>query len=150
MRDALGGVVVLVIITVFIVVALGYAAFTVNYAKAFRMKNKIVSSYEGYNGNCGSSTKCLEEIKSFAKEIGYARIKAGTLNCPKGSKGVDGYYCVKKTKVKRECYSGTCAINDIPVKYYYTITTHINIDIPIIDKIFDFRFFYITGDTKAV
>jgi hypothetical protein len=42
MRDAMGGSVALVIIVVFIVIALGYMAFNVNYTKAFNMKNKII------------------------------------------------------------------------------------------------------------
>ena len=43
MRDSLGGAVNIIIIVVFIVIALGYMAFNVNYTKAFRMKNKIIS-----------------------------------------------------------------------------------------------------------
>ena len=43
MRDALGGSVTIVIIVVFIVIVLGYLAFNVNYTKAFRMKDKIIS-----------------------------------------------------------------------------------------------------------
>ena len=46
MRDSIGGSVVLIIIVVFIVVALGYMAFNVNYTKAFRMKNKVIAVYE--------------------------------------------------------------------------------------------------------
>ena len=57
MRDAMGGTVVLVIIVVFIVVTLGYMAFNVNYTKAFRMKNKIISVYEDYKGDCQSDCR---------------------------------------------------------------------------------------------
>ena len=51
MRDAFGGAVNIYIIVVFIVFALGYMAFNVNYTKAFRMKDKIVALYEKYNGD---------------------------------------------------------------------------------------------------
>ena len=67
MRDALGGTVVLMIIVIFIVFALGYMAFNVNYTKAFRMKNKIISVYEDYKGNC-SSSECQKAITDYAKD----------------------------------------------------------------------------------
>ncbi|MBO4731371.1 MAG: hypothetical protein J5597_01005 [Spirochaetaceae bacterium] len=63
MRDAMGGSVALVIIVVFIVIALGYMAFNVNYTKAFRMKNKIISVYEKYEGKCEEN--CEKEIKDY-------------------------------------------------------------------------------------
>ena len=50
MRDSIGGTVILVIIMVFMVFAIAYLAYNVNYQKAFRMKNKIISIYEKYNG----------------------------------------------------------------------------------------------------
>ena len=46
MRDGIGSVVMITIIIVFIVAASSYLAFNVNYTKAFRMKNKIISIYE--------------------------------------------------------------------------------------------------------
>ena len=45
MRDAFGGVANLVIIVVFLTLVSGYLAFNVNYTKAFRVKNKIISLY---------------------------------------------------------------------------------------------------------
>lgn len=46
MRDAIGGVVNIQIILVFIVIVSGYLAFSVNYTKAFRVKNKIITTLE--------------------------------------------------------------------------------------------------------
>ena len=46
MRDALGGTVNVVIIVMFIVIALGYITFNINYTKAFRVNDKIVSLYK--------------------------------------------------------------------------------------------------------
>ena len=43
MRDALGGIVNITIIVVFLVIVSGYLAFNVNYTKAFRVKNKIIT-----------------------------------------------------------------------------------------------------------
>ena len=38
---------------------------------------------------------------------------------------------------------------DIKPKKYYKIVTKINLQIPIISNIFDFKFFYIYGNTKS-
>ena len=54
MRDAFGGLMNMVIIIVFLVLVSGYLAFNVNYTKAFRVKNKIITTIEQYEGNCGN------------------------------------------------------------------------------------------------
>ena len=46
MRDAIGGVVNITIIVTFLVIVSGYLAFNVNYTKAFRVKNKIITTIE--------------------------------------------------------------------------------------------------------
>ena len=144
MRDSMGGSVVLVIIVVFIVIALGYMAFNVNYTKAFRMKNKIISVYEDYDGECLS--ECQKRINEYAKTIGYSVGKK--INCPNGFDGQNGIYCYKKfTYVNREY--GENVVNDLKEKHYYRIITKINVEIPIINNILDLKIFYITGDTKT-
>lgn len=145
MRDAMGGSVALVIIVVFIVIALGYMAFNVNYTKAFRMKNKIISVYEKYEGKCEEN--CEKEIKDYADTIGYSM--GDGLTC------ADDYelskynlYCSKKISVNYGDESKDI-IHDLKPKVYYRIITKINIEIPIINNMLDLKFFYITGDTKS-
>ncbi len=157
MRDALGGTVTLMIIVVFIVFALGYMAFNVNYTKAFRMKNKIISVYEDYKGDC-SSTECQNTITNYARTIGYTTDLS--MSCPSGFEKVKGMYCVRETVVnsdkqyssishiKKSGRSGV-SLSDIKTKHYFTIITKINIQIPVINNIMDLQFFNIRGDTKT-
>lgn len=144
MRDAMGGSVALVIIVVFIVFALGYMAFNVNYTKAFRMKNKIISVYEDYNGKCLSD--CESAIKNYAKTIGYS--SGNDLNCPSGYSPSNGLYCYKKVNAS-DAVPTEGVINDTKTKSYYRIITKINVEVPIINNILDLKIFYITGDTKS-
>ena len=152
MRDASGGSVVLSIIVVFIVFALGYMAFNVNYMKAFRMKNKVISVYEDFNGNCNSH--CSDAIKTYANQIGY---KFAQMSCHSGYTSKDDSYCIKTVDVAAKESSSSWAsikkgdvrLSDINGKYYYKIITKINISIPGIDWVFDNRVFYITGETKT-
>ena len=145
MRDAMGGSVALVIIVVFIVIALGYMAFNVNYTKAFRMKNKIISVYEDYDGECLSD--CRNAIKEYSKTIGYS--SGNNMNCPSGFKNIDDLYCVNELKYLNRTSDRSGLIDDMKDKRYYRIITKINIEIPIINNILDLKIFYITGDTKT-
>ena len=87
MRDAFGGLMNMVIIIVFLVLVSGYLAFNVNYTKAFRVKNKIITTIEQYEGNCGNeNSACNQEIISYMKELGY---NADT------NMRIDGYECQK-------------------------------------------------------
>lgn len=150
MRDALGGTVVLSIIIVFIVIALGYMAFNVNYMKAFNMKNKVISVYEAYDGDCVED--CQKKIQEYSKKIGYTM---GQMTCHEMELDPNHIYCAKEVDASNE--RGQSDIqklkgngsSDIKERYYYKITTKINIEIPVISRIFDFRLFEITGDTKV-
>ena len=148
MRDAMGGSVALVIIVVFIVIALGYMAFNVNYTKAFRMKNKIISVYEDYEGKCFKESKgaCRDAIVSYAKTLGYSG--GSGMSCPTGYTNVDNLYCYKRIESSVNI-SGDGIVEDTRIKGYYRIITKINVEIPIINNILDLKIFYITGDTKS-
>ena len=151
MRDSSGGVVVLAIIVVFITFVSAYMAFNVNYTKAFRMKNKIISEYEKANGNCPSGSDCYSNIQAYAHEIGYEPSR-NSFHCPDD----DNYsmdsshhlYCYKEVQVKSR--SDKDSINDRVDGKYYRIVTKINIEIPIIDNVFDLDVFKISGDTKTM
>lgn len=138
MRDALGGTVVITIIVIFIVFVSAYLAFNVNYTKAFKMKNKIISTYEEYNGECDKSTECKTIIKEYAESIGYKP----KLNCGGYDRDSNGLYCFKEMSVNK----GAC---DEGSKKYYKIQTKIDIRIPIIDNILGLQVFAISGDTKV-
>lgn len=150
MRDALGGTVTIVIIVSFIVIVLGYLAFNVNYTKAFRMKDKIITLYEDYDGNCDS--ECKAEINNYAGEIGYdPDIESCPADFGSGNNlanvGYLGEYCFLDIKVNN---SNDAVFMDGKEKHFYRVATRINIDIPVIRYfIGDIRAFWIYGDTKT-
>lgn len=77
MREAIGATWIFGIVIVFIVLFTGYLAFSVNYAKAFTIKDKIVDIIEKYNGpgkkNSSSFTgPVLNEINAEMKSIRYS------------------------------------------------------------------------------
>lgn len=69
MREAVGATWILGIVLAFIALFSGYLAFSVNYSKAFRMKDGIVDRIEKHSG---PSTEAINEINEFMNEIGYS------------------------------------------------------------------------------
>lgn len=149
MRDAFGGVANLVIIVVFLALVSGYLAFNVNYTKAFRVKNKIISVFEQYEGNCDVDTispnTCNGEIKAYMDSLGY--------DAPYFDLSHEGYkcrygYCYKKVDVNTASLGSA---DDTKQRAYFKIVTQINIDIPVINKILPgLKIFQISGDTKPI
>lgn len=146
MRDAFGGVVNMVIIVVFLVIVSGYLAFNVNYTKAFRVKNKIITTIEQYEGNCSSiNGACDQAITSYMREIGYS-IQSGF--------SLDGYncrngYCIQE--VNAENNEDPSIVLEGSDKVYYKVVTVIYIDIPIINKIMpNLKMFQVSGTTKVI
>ena len=147
MRDAYGGVVSIAIVVVFLVLVSGYLAFNVNYTKAFRLKNKIISVLEEYEGAGyesivdGCSGGICSDINSYASQIGYnvASISAPndgkTWNCNRSV----GYCVAMNVKTSTEKKS-----------YYFDVVTQININIPIINNIMGLRIFQIRGSTRTM
>lgn len=148
MNDGIGSATTLTIIVAFVAVVSSYMAFNVNYTKAFRMKNKIVDNYNKYGISCRStSSECYRQIVAYANELGY---KPRKVLCPAPDKNslVDpssnDYYCaIPHPKEKDED-----AVSDANY-VYYSITTTIDIDIPIVRNVFGLRLLTITGDTKT-
>ncbi len=141
MRDAFGGIVNLSIIVIFLVLVCGYLAFNVNYTKAFRVKNYIITSIEQYEGNCDPGTTCNQKITEYIKKVGY--------NAPNFS--LDGYTCTRGYCYKEFQASGSDSVNEHNQQYYYNVVTQINIDIPIINKIMPgLRIFQVSGNTKLI
>lgn len=139
MRDALGGTVNLVIIVMFIVIALSYMAFNVNYMKAYRMKNKIVDSYNDFDGQCDSN--CIAEIQEYASEIGYHPQQVA---CPEGYNPNNVFtYCTQEVNRSID------GVEPVEMRYY-RIATKIDFDFPIIRNILgNLNYFWIKGDTKV-
>ena len=143
MRDAFGGIVNIAFVLAFIVIVSGYLAFNLNYTKAFRVKNKIITTLEQYEGRCAVGSTCDNQIVSYMRSLGYN--SPSSFECPDGSTKQSGY-CIQKVLA----YSNTGSI-ERSEKFYFKVTTVINIDIPIINKILPrLKVFQVSGNTKLL
>lgn len=154
MNEGVGSSTILIIIVVFIVFVFGYIAFNVNYSKAFHMKDKIIRTYEKYDGQCYSySNGCIKEITDYAAQIGYTAYK--DLDCSKAvtkaakqgtPHAVQQLYC--EYDIDAYEASGNKVVKEGGTYHYYKIMTRINIEIPIIQNILNHQILTVTGDTK--
>lgn len=141
MRDSIGGIFNITFIAVFMLVVSGYLAFSVSYNKAYKVKNKIISTieqYEGYNNN----SKAV--IEDYINQLGY--------NSGEVSSSIRGKYncCSKRGYCVQWIPDDSSASSGLPKGYYKVITT-VNIDVPIFNKFLPYlTFFQTTGDTMTI
>lgn len=163
MRDAIGGAMTIQIIIIFMLLINAYLAFSVSYTRAFKMKNQVINIIENnegypmaddYSGCSIDNPKgAVCQIYSYGKQIGY--IVPGVENfatndCPAGSKGAKFGLCIIPHK---KDIAGNSNASQSYSGVYYTIYTYININIPVINNLFQGAMpslFRIQGETNTI
>ena len=142
MKDAFGGVINMVFVSLFLLIMIGILGLVVSYTKAFKMKNLIISHIENYeaSGCFEPDTACMNKIKASAEGIGYG----SRIRCPEGYGLIDGLFCYKPILSTN---TGN-HISANPVSY--RIITQVDLDLPIISSIFSINFFQVVGDTRVI
>jgi hypothetical protein len=133
MRDAFGGVFMIRLLLVFIVIYVAFTAISLNYAKAFKIKNSIISYLEEnqvldlHKLYADGSGKKLDELNNILINARYNK------TCNKGNKE----YTIDKDGYKGFCYNGVEIIekeqNNKAI--YYTIYTYNNWNMGILNTI---------------
>lgn len=153
MREAIGATWIMGIVITFIALFSGFLAFSINYSKAFKVKNGIVERIEKHSG---LNEDAVKDISSFLKEIGYNatgkcdmllsdeqlkfagfRIDEGTTSHP--NKNGKYNFCIQK--ISSQSVSGQ--MNTA----YYKVYVFFSLSIPVIEN---FTKFDVTGETKNI
>ncbi len=147
MRDAIGQVFTLQIILAFVLLINGYMAYSVNYTRAFRVKNQIVNIIEQYEGP--NHEDAIAKINTYIDQMAYevpAHLTQAFLNDNNGQ--------------DVSCQNGWCYIvHDVSIDgadgerrgKYYSVTTFVNINIPVINNIVGLgQFLRVVGETKTI
>lgn len=147
MRDAIGGTFSLQIILFFLVVINAYLAFSVNYTKAFRIKNNIIAiieQQEGYTTSSalGDTDSAQTRIFALMKRANYT-IDRNSLRCNEGYTQI--YDTMQNTGFCLQLHKNADGSG------YYSVITQVNIDIPIVNNILPLSgIFSIKGETKSI
>lgn len=147
MRDAIGGVFTIQIILFFLVIINAYLAFSVNYTKAFRIKNNIVAIIEQQEGfTSDGADSAAARIEKIMSDTGYNVEKNVIDKC--GSRD-DGYVSIYN---KAGGYCLKLNMNSDGTGGYYSIKTYISINIPILNNLLPVfsDVFAIKGETKTI
>ena len=158
MKEAIGGIFSIQAIVIFLVLASGLLAFSVNYTKAFKVKNdirRVIEEFEGltdsasvkidkvadkYNYHVSSSNDYVNICKSME---GYKAYRSTT------TEGNNVVFCIKCDLANVE------GNQEGQLRYkgaYYTVATFVTIDIPLINKVFPkaASFLKVKGETSLI
>ena len=150
MRDAISGAMTLEIIVIFMIIINCYLAFSVNYTKAFRVKNEIRSIVEK---NEGLTCSAMSQINDLMLNTNYKMNPQFETWCTNNGYSVAttnaGSFCYKYQKID---ISGTSDEESLYKGAYYTIATFVNIDIPLINNVLPFtgNLFLVKGETAQI
>ncbi len=159
MKESIGGTWLLGFVLVFIVIFSAYLAVSINYTKAFKVKNRIINIIEenegytqyrytqgghGYNFETMPDDQLMNinktdaKIYYYLKDIGYSRDNVTEENADKCFDGDENSYRVGGYCVQKIC-SGQGA--------YYRVMTFIKFQLPLIN----FKLMIpISGETKTI
>lgn len=159
MRESIGATWIFIIVITFVTVFSGYLAFSVNYSKAFKVKDGIITRLEKYNG---PTKYALDDITNYLKDVGYT----SEGNCKTALKNRDendkrefiGVRIGEKVDVTdknndKETYN-YCIVRmnnkdqeGQVLNGYYQVIVFYNLPLPIVDKYFNFT---TTGETASL
>ena len=161
MREAIGGTWLFNLVIFFILLFAGYMCLSINYSKAFNVKDKIVNEVERNGGikNFGNKNdNALHNISEYMKKVGY-RTKGKCdkdlfedgYGCDRDGKCVDFNpntlyaYCIKEITYDK-AYTGSVP-GEFVYLSYYQMQVFYHLDLPVIRSVFNFN---IKGDTKML
>ena len=155
MKESIGGISLFNIVIVFVMVFTGYISLTINYSKAYNIKNEILNIIRNQGGVCTSSVassgnKCYtfkDQIVDYFKETNYTSVgrcdddwygysRSGEL-LGLGSK--KAAFCVKAIEAH--------ATSELPDAVYYKVKMFYHLDLPVINRFWNFT---VEGETTRV
>lgn len=150
MREAIGGTWLTQMIIIFMLVFVAFLALSLNYTKAFKMKNELLTIIEKQEGFTSGDEGAIGIINGYLKNNNYGAMKS----CDIDSYGVSDlnrntarrvtnksekfYYCVRKISAPSSNYEG---------KVYYKVDLFFYFNLPVLGDLFKFD---INGKTNDI
>ena len=150
MKEAIGGISLFNIVIVFVLLFAGYISLSINYSKAYNVKNEILNIIRNQGGVCtsqnpSSTDNCYnfsEQITDYFREANYR----STGKCEEGWVGYNreglrddnnSAFCVNSIKVNSN--------SELPNALYYQVKVFYQLDLPIISSVIEFSIYGETG-----
>jgi len=141
MRQTIGATWILQLVIIFMLIFVGFLALSINYTKAFKIKNEMLSMIEKYEGVSSGDSGSVALINNYLRYYNYQTMGY----CEEGSYGSTNldsnalvltnsntkyYYCVKKKDSSSATY---------PDRATFTIDTFFKFNLPFLGDLFTFR-----------
>lgn len=149
MREAIGGTWLTQLVILFMLIFVAFLALSLNYTKAFKIKNELLTIIEKREGLTQGDNGSIAIINNYLKANNYGVTKA----CEVGSYGVADlnnnvaelvanrskkyHYCVTKIKSPSSNNEG---------KVYYNVNIFFYFNLPVLGDVFKFDVNGSTGD----
>lgn len=143
MRDAFGGAFTIKLMLVFLILYVSFICVALNYARAFRVKNRIINiieQYEGYSENSALDVMINNYLNNTGYYISYNNTKKVDTQKSVSSCGQDfpGFASGR----------GYCIVEiDEGSSTYYRVETYMKFTLPIINANFPIA---IRGETRRI
>ncbi len=141
MRDAVGGTFMINVLLVFLAVYIVFIAVALNYAKAFRVKNRIIDIIEQNEGiedytDVGDNS-VLGQVNDYLRSVSYY-VRLSENKDDKYGICFDEGYCIEEP----------ATVNNYGAdETYYKVTTFVKLDFPFFNLSFTIP---ITGETRRI
>lgn len=157
MKEAIGATQIFVICLTFIILLTGYLAVSVNYAKAFKIKNYVVGLIEEKKE---LSSEVIDDIETYLTAQGYGTY--GECQNPLKMEGTDTEWKLESNGCLGNAPRGTnncgICIYSLPVetanddfnngRKYYRVVTFWKFDLPIVNIVL--KPFKVSGESKYI
>ena len=143
MRDAVGGTFMIYVLIIFLSVYIVFVAVAFNYARAFRVKNKVLDIIEQNEGI--DNTEWTDQSGVIGKINTYLGQMSYYVDLNKiSNNNNDNLHCYKKGYcIEEYSLNSTDEINSV----YYKVTTYVKIDLQVFRLNFTIP---ITGETRKI
>lgn len=174
MKEAIGGTWLFQLVIFFVLLFVGFVCLSINYTRAFDVKDKIINEVER-NGGFKESENftddyVLNTISEYMKKVGYRSVGPCSSDefdvgcdrngkCVKPNKSTKYSYCLKEIKydnsaddkelqgIGKGLYGDHQVKNEFFYLSYYRVRVFYTLDLPIMNQFFTFN---INGDTKTL
>ena len=132
MRDAFGGAFSIKLMLIFLILYISFICVALNYARAFRVKNRIINIIEQNEGYKGNTESVDTEINNYLADTGY-HIEYNEIKGVSSCSNLKGH--------------GYCILEMSNNPSYYRVETYMVFKLPIINVNFPIR---IQGETRRI
>ncbi len=140
MRQAIGSTWLMQLVIIFMLIFVAFLALTINFTKAFKIKNELITMIEKNEGLSAGENGTISLINNYLSHNGYMvkgkcdnlEYGVSNLNSDDIEEAIDGedyFYCIKKTSFYTPSY---------PNRAKYTVRIFFHFSLPIIGDLFTF------------